>query len=78
MNLRMEHTNKALQNSRDCQGLTGLITVQHDWLVDAARDYAEESKRFGDVMRDIASERASEFADMATQATHDVGERLAA
>ncbi|HTT97213.1 MAG TPA: hypothetical protein VMF58_04140 [Rhizomicrobium sp.] len=78
VNLRMEHTSKALQNSRDCQGLTGLITVQHDWLVDAARDYAEESKRFSDVMRDIAAERASEFADVAAQATHNVGERLAA
>ena len=57
VNLRMEHTSKALQSSRDCQGLTGLIGVQHDWLVDTARDYAEESQRFGDVMRDIAAER---------------------
>ena len=78
VNLRMERTSKALQDSRDCHGLTGLMTVQHDWLVDAARDYAEESKRFGDVMRDIAAERASEMADVAKQATNTVEERLAA
>jgi hypothetical protein len=78
VNLRMEHTSKALQNSRDCHGLPGLLTVQHDWLVDAARDYAEESKRFGDVMRDIAAERTNEFADVAAQTTHAAGERLAA
>jgi hypothetical protein len=78
VNLRMEHTSKALQNSRECQGLTGLIGVQHDWLVDAARDYAEESQRFSGVMRDIAAERAIGLAEAASQASSSVGERLAA
>jgi hypothetical protein len=68
VNLRMEHTGKAIQHARDCQGLTGLVAVQHDWLVDVARDYAEEGRRFGDVMRDIAAESANGFAKDATQA----------
>ena len=77
VNLRMEHTSKALQNSRDCQGLSGLISVQHDWLVDAARDYAEESRRFSDVMREIAAERANGMAEVAAHAA-SAGERMAA
>jgi hypothetical protein len=68
VNLRLERTSKAIQDSRDCHGLTGLIGVQHDWLVDAARDYAEESRRFSDVMRDIAAEGASGLAEAASQA----------
>jgi hypothetical protein len=70
VNLRMERTSKAIQSARDCHGLTGLIGVQHDWLVDAARDYAEEGRRFGDVFRDIAVEGANGFSK-AAQAARD-------
>jgi hypothetical protein len=65
VNLRLEHTSKAIQSTRECHGLTGLLSVQHDWLVDIARDYAEESRRFGDVMRDIAQEGTNGLADVA-------------
>ncbi|HVV65213.1 MAG TPA: hypothetical protein VHC42_07075 [Rhizomicrobium sp.] len=65
VNLRMEHTSKAIRSARDCHGLTGLIGVQHEWLVDAARDYAQEGRRFGDAMRVIAAEGANGLAQSA-------------
>src|SRR5262249_46137621 len=67
VNLRLEHTSKAIRNARDCHGLTGLVGVQHEWLVDIARDYAEESRRFGEVMRDIAAEGTNGLAEAARQ-----------
>jgi hypothetical protein len=80
VNLRLEHTSKAIQNSRDCQGLTGLFGAQHEWLMDAARDYAAESQRVGDVMREIAAEGASEVTEAASSARRftETGERAAA
>lgn len=72
VNLRLERTSKAIRDSRECHGLTGLIGVQHEWLVDAARDYVEESRRFGDVIREIAAESAGEPGEAAAKSGDQV------
>lgn len=61
MNTRLEHTSRAFERSRDCQGISALITLQHDWLLDVARDYAELNKRFSDVLH-VAAEHGAETA----------------
>lgn len=53
---RVEHTSRALERTRDYQGLSGFITLQQDWLLDVARDYAEFNKRFGELLQEVAEQ----------------------
>ena len=65
MNTRLEHTTRTFEKSRECQGLTQLMSLQHDWLMDIAKDYAELNKRFGEVFHEMTEqsvERAHEMA----------------
>lgn len=55
VNLRLERTSQALEKGRECQGVSDLITLQHNWLLDVARDYAELNKRFGEVLQEMAA-----------------------
>ena len=71
VNRRLEQTSHALESSRDCEGLTDLIAIQQEWMVSFARDYAEQTKRMAEVMRELAEDGTSQF----TQAASEVGER---
>ncbi len=64
MNVRLEHASRAIERSRECEGISALIALQHDWLVDIARDYADLNKRFGDVLH--------ELTDHGTNGVHDL------
>lgn len=64
VNARLEHTTRAFERSKDCQGISALITLQHDWLLDAARDYAELNKRFSDVLHGAAESGVESTAAM--------------
>src|ERR1700678_219257 len=84
MNTRLEHTSRSFEKSRECQGIGQLITLQHDWLMDVARDYAELNKRFGEVLREMTEQTAEHASDMvadasrAAQKTEAAAERVAA
>jgi hypothetical protein len=84
MNTRLEHTSRTFEKSRECQGIPQLITLQHDWLMDIARDYAELNKRFGEVLHEMTEQTAERAADMvadasrATQKAENAAERVAA
>jgi polysaccharide deacetylase 2 family uncharacterized protein YibQ len=65
VNLRFEHTTRAIERSRDLQGLSGLITLQQDWLMDAARDFAEFNKRFGEVLHEVAEHGVDNMHELA-------------
>lgn len=53
MNIRLEHAGRALERSRELQGISEILVLQHDWMVDVARDYAELTKRVTDVLHDL-------------------------
>src|SRR3974390_1912761 len=54
VNMRFEHTTRAIEPSRNLQGLSGLISLQQDLFMDAARDFAEFNKRFGEALHEVA------------------------
>ena len=64
VNRRLEHTGRAIESSRDCQGVMGLVSVQQEFLMDLARDYAEQSRRFADIVQELAEDGASGLAEM--------------
>jgi Phasin protein len=84
MNTRLEHTSRAFEKSRECQGIPQLVTLQHDWLMDIARDYAELNKRFGEVLQEMTEQTADHASDLVTDAsrvaqkTEKAAERAAA
>ena len=84
MNTRLEHTSRTVEKSRECQGISQMIQLQHDWLMDIARDYAELNKRFGEVLHEMTEQTADHAADMVADAsrmaqkTESAAERVAA
>ena len=84
MNMRLEHTSRAFEKSRECQGLSQFISLQHDWLMDVARDYAELNKRFGEVFHEMTEQSVEHASDMVADAsrvqhkTQSAAERAAA
>jgi hypothetical protein len=71
MNRRLEQTSHAIESSKECSGIPGLLAVQQEWMVNFARDYAEQTKRFAEAMRDLAGDETSNLSQAAT----DVAER---
>jgi hypothetical protein len=69
MNARLEHTTRTFEKTRECQGLTQLISLQHDWLMDIARDYAELNKRFGEVFHEMTEQSVEHANDMVSEAS---------
>jgi hypothetical protein len=62
-NRRLEHTSHIIENSRDLQGVTGLMHLQQEWMIDLARDCSEQATRFAQLMRDLAAERFAEASE---------------
>jgi hypothetical protein len=58
--------------------------LQHDWLMDIARDYAELNKRFGEVLQEMTEQTADHASDLVADAsrvaqkTEKAAERVAA
>jgi len=67
VNRRLEHTSQAIESSRDCEGFSGLLSVQQGRMLDFARDYAEHSKRFVDIMRGVAEDGASKVTEASSE-----------
>jgi hypothetical protein len=68
INRRWEHTGHAFENSRDCQGVMGLMAVQQDFLMELARDYADQTRRFAELVRELTEEGTQGVAEMASTA----------
>jgi hypothetical protein len=62
-NRRLEHTSHVMENSRDFQGVSGLMQLQHEWMLDLARDCSEQATRFADRIRDLAADSTERFAE---------------
>ena len=67
-NRRLEHTTHIIENSRDFQGVSGLMQLQQEWVLELARDYSEQATRFAQLMRDIAVDSTERFAEASTEA----------
>lgn len=83
VNMRFEHTSRAIERSRELQGMAGLISLQQDWFMDAARDFAEFNKRCGEALHEVAEHGIENMQDFATDAVHHtqksaMGDRAAA
>jgi hypothetical protein len=69
VNRRLECTSRAIEHSRDCRGVTGLMTVQQEYLMDLARDYAEQTRRLTDLLRELAEDGTAQFSEVAHAVT---------
>jgi hypothetical protein len=69
VNRRLEQTSHAIESSRDCDDIPGLLAVQQDWMVNFARDYAEQTKRFAERMRDLAEDGTPNLSHAASEVT---------
>jgi hypothetical protein len=72
INRRWEHTGRAIESSRECQGVVGLMTVQQEFLMELARDYADQTQRFADIVRELTEEGAHGMADVANSAVEPI------
>jgi len=82
MNMRLEHATRAFERSRESQGLPALLSLQQDWFLDVARDYAELNKRFSDVLHDVTEQSVNGATDVVADAVRnqkrETGARAAA
>jgi 4-alpha-glucanotransferase len=69
MNQRLEHTSRAFERSRECEGFSQFLNLQHDWLMEFARDYAEFNKRFSDVWHEATEQSVERASDMVADAS---------
>lgn len=85
MNTRLEHAGRAIERSRDWQGMSEMLVLQHEWMMDFARDYAELTKRVTEMLHDLPKaatngdglERDNGIAHRRTDERH-VDDRVAA
>ena len=66
VNRRLEHTNHAIESSRDCDRISDLLAIQQEWVVGLAQDYAEQTKRFAELMHDLAEDGTSNLSNAAS------------
>ena len=79
VNLRLEHTGRAIESSRDSQGVMGLVAAQREFLMDMARDYAEQTRRFADLVQELAADGTSgitEATDAVRKSVRDGARRM--
>ena len=64
-NRRLEHTSHIIENSRDFHGISGLMQLHQEWIVDCARDYSEQATRFAQLVRELAADSAERLVEAA-------------
>lgn len=69
VNRRLEHTSHAIESSRDCHGVSGLMAVQQEWMLELAHDYADQTKRFAELMRELAEDGTASLSRVSSEAT---------
>jgi hypothetical protein len=69
---RLEHMGRAIEHTRDCHGVSGLMAVQQEYLLDLAWDYAEQTRRFADLVRELAEDGSAQLSESANAMTEPV------
>jgi hypothetical protein len=73
-NRRLERNTRTLERLRHCDGLSGLIAIDHEWFSDAVRDSFEQTQRMTNLWWRLTEEEleaqteAAESAKEAVQA----------
>lgn len=62
-NRRLEHTSHLMEESRDLQGISGLMKLQQHWMAEFARDVSEQATRITNRMRELAVDSAEYLAE---------------
>ncbi len=70
VNRRLEHASHAIESTRDCRDVGGLLAVQQEWFVDMARDYAEQSSRLAEMMRELLEEGTAGWSEITATGRH--------
>lgn len=52
VNARLEHTGQIFERGRACRDISELVVLQHDWLMDIARDYADMTKNLAEALQE--------------------------
>jgi hypothetical protein len=66
-NRRLEHTSQIMENSRDLPGVSGLMQLQQEWMLDLARDYSEQATRFADLIRHLAVDSTERLVEASSE-----------
>ena len=69
VNRRLEQTSHAIESSRGCDGITNLLAVQQEWMINCARDYVEQTQRFAELVRDVAGNGTSNLSHASWEVT---------
>lgn len=69
VNRRLECTGRAIEHSRDCHGVAGLMAVQQEYLMDLARDCTEQTRRLADLVRELAEDGTAQLSEVAHAVT---------
>ncbi len=72
VNRRLEHAGRSIENSRECQGVMDIVSVQQEFLMDMARDYAEQTRRFADLIQELAEDGTTGVTKVAIAASEPV------
>ena len=67
-NRRLEHTSHMIETSRDFQGVSGLMQLQQEWMLDFARDCSEQATRFAQLIRDLAMDSTERLTEASSEA----------
>ena len=78
VNRRLEHTSHAIENSRDCQGVSDLLAIQQEWILDFARDYAGHTRRFAELMGELAEDGSTSLTAVSLSAIKETRARTEA
>lgn len=73
MNRRLEHTSHVLENRLEHDGISGVLAIQQEWMVEFARDYAEQSKRLAELMQALAESGVSSLPDVTPEVSGHAG-----
>ncbi|HEY3637997.1 MAG TPA: hypothetical protein VGK90_07565 [Rhizomicrobium sp.] len=69
VNRRLDQTTQAIESSRESGGISNLLAIQQEWIVNFVEDYAEQTKRFAEMVRDLAEEETSNISRTASEVT---------
>lgn len=67
VNRRIEHASQTIEASRDCHGISGLMAVQQEWMLGFARDYADQTRRFAELMGEIVEDGSETLSDVSSE-----------
>ncbi|HEX3945715.1 MAG TPA: hypothetical protein VHW69_16685 [Rhizomicrobium sp.] len=67
-NRRLERNTRTLERLRHCDGLSGLLAIDHEWFSDAVRDSFEQTQRMTNLWWRLTEEELDAQAEAAENA----------